>query len=391
MLTLLLAAALAAPLSPTLEARLAKRTAELETALSAHGETEGLGERLRAEVVANLDAKPAGLALTEDELARTVVDFEAFRLRATVTSGVTPKRYFGYFDERWDTARWETRLRETTRQTAAVLAEECTRRGHGWTVSEAEIAVTWVAEGGALWLGEESHRLEGGFHPVMDVGLDDIASGLRDEPALVAALDAAAGTDLAGLVAWVDDPAAAPPVPALAHGVWLAGRDAEGRMPVLTRAMSFDESVVATALMVLWEKEIAAEQAAVHGVDLASLDPDRQWIAMSLVYNSGIVHKPLRWRLIRDLTAAEWLHGAVQANAKRRWAIDIVPPADRLASLRAGEAYPSQPTAWLAGYHILQRYGAYVALRDLGQVFDAEGRFVPRHQPGDALGPGLAP
>ena len=44
------------------------------------------------------------LSMSTQELRRTVIDFEAFKLVNYVTSGVFPKRYFGYFDLKFDTA-----------------------------------------------------------------------------------------------------------------------------------------------------------------------------------------------------------------------------------------------------------------------------------------------
>ena len=37
--------------------------------------------------------------------------------------------------------------------------------------------------------------------------------------------------------------------------------------------------------------------------------------------------------------------------------------------------YPEQATSWSAVYHVLQRYGGYVALVRFGNVFDSAGAF----------------
>ena len=53
-------------------------------------------------VMANLKAKE--VKLDAETAKRTVVEYEMFKAESFVTGGVFPKRYFGYFDERHDTA-----------------------------------------------------------------------------------------------------------------------------------------------------------------------------------------------------------------------------------------------------------------------------------------------
>jgi hypothetical protein len=51
----------------------------------------------------------------------------------------------------------------------------------------------------------------------------------------------------------------------------------------------------------------------------------------------------------------------------------VLAPKDSLALLLAGSDYPAQPTSWSGAYHVLQRYGAYVALGRFSEVFDERG------------------
>ena len=41
----------------------------------------------------------------------------------------------------------------------------------------------------------------------------------------------------------------------------------------------------------------------------------------------------------------------------------------------AGQPERPQPTGWLSVYNVMQRYGAWVALHELTDTFDAEGRW----------------
>ena len=78
-------------------------------------------------VVANLREKRAlaggkgeAFLLTADEIRETVIGYEVFKAEVFVSSGVFPKRYFGYVDGKWDTAPFEARLRELTTKGAVI-------------------------------------------------------------------------------------------------------------------------------------------------------------------------------------------------------------------------------------------------------------------------------
>ena len=116
MLLLLLGVALAGDLSeeirhfvpdPATADALVARVRREEAALA-----EGTG--LSGFIVSNLADKRLSEALagvdfelTTDEIDRTIIGYETFKLSAYVSSGVFPKRYFGYLDNRWDTAERE--------------------------------------------------------------------------------------------------------------------------------------------------------------------------------------------------------------------------------------------------------------------------------------------
>ena len=339
----LIASALALP--PQLDERLALRARELSIELSRPA--PDLERVLRREVEARMEGRPEELNALE-VLERNVVDYEAFRLSAYTRSGVSPKRYFGYVDGRGDTAAHERVLLETAAGCARVANAWLVSEGSSLRVDDQEIVVTFLAEGGALWLGEDR-----GFHPVYDVGLDDLVSGSSDLGALQSQLDAALGTDLDGVVQWT-----------------LTG-------PEIVRDMTLQETVAGTALMWVWEKQIADRklketgQAPLHGRDRAE-----QFIIGSLVYNSGLLHSAPRWTQIRSFEAAQVIWDKSEANAKTRWRLPLVSPELALDALIGGGAYPRQGTDWLAMMHVLQRYGAWEALSRFTDRFDAAGMLI---------------
>ena len=88
-------------------ARLAKRGS---------GTAEEIDAALREQIAANLIDKMANrVPLDATSIERTVIDYELFKAEKFVSSGVFPKRYFGYFDEKHDTAEHERIMREAIR------------------------------------------------------------------------------------------------------------------------------------------------------------------------------------------------------------------------------------------------------------------------------------
>ncbi len=268
---------------------------------------------------------------------------------------MTPKRYFGFFDEQGDTAPYERALRETVERAVAIVNAEAARRGSAIRVTELDVAVTFLAEGGALVLTERQDELER-IHPVNGIGLDSVRDGFAAWPELVRALDAELGTRLQDLV-------------------WSVGS-----LRVLHRRMSFREAIAGTALMFLYEKERAARLLAARdpNAHLETLPLDRQFVIASLVYNSGILFDDARVDQILAFSTADYLVQINQANAGKRAPLDVLSATEREIRLLDGEPLPRQLTSWSAVYHVLQRYGAWVALRAFSDTFDDQGRFRRR-------------
>ena len=349
-------------LAAEVETSIGVHAAELARTLptTATGDVAELRRVLTDQVCANLVAKaalrgPAGqtFPLTPDDVRRTVVDYEAFKLAGYVGSGVFPKRYFGYFDRRWDTAEHEQKLVDVVRASTPVINAWLKERGEPWRVTEMEIAVTWVAEGGALMLGDDPLRRQN-IHPIADVGLDDIYSGTSELGDLMGRLDAAAGTDLSSIVDGSHD----------------------GRYAKMTRYMTYEESIVGTALMWVWEKRITQRKLLRDGrTPLQERPLAEQFVLGSFVYNSGLVHDAGREHQVIAFEGAARIVDISERNAHRRAVLAVTTPDQALAELATGMGYRQQPTSWLAVYHVLQRWGGYEALRRFTDVFDEQGAF----------------
>lgn len=367
-----------------LEGSLRQEAARLEKSLHAVGPTQGLEDAWARHVITNLLDKirlhQAGLPLpmTADEIERSVIQFEAFKLQAFVTSGVFPKRYFGYLDDKYDTAIHERTLRRVVHASVACINAYVRKRGESQSLTDQDVAVTFLAEGGAIFLRERQDLLKG-LHPVQDVGLDDVASGFADLPGLMEALDKEVGTGLGSMVAWVEKDATRLPEPTTVpeHLRWLQhGHGPKGPFPYLKRLMTLEEALVGTALMYVWEQRIADRKLRAAGLPPLHKRPrDQAFIISSLVYNSGLLHVPERWEMIRTFSTDSWLSKTSRDNEQRRWALPVDTAARNLERMRTGGAYPEQPTSWLAVYHVLQRYGAWVALGRFSRVFTENGMF----------------
>jgi hypothetical protein len=364
---------------------LVRSAAAAEKRLSRLGPADGTANAIVRHVIDNLAEKQARdragppLPMTADEIARTVIAYEAFKLERFVTSGVFPKRYFGYLDGKHDTAAYERTVRDTTRRVVSVINAYQLERKHPIRVSDVEIVVTFLAEGGAILLRERQDLLAA-LHPVLQVGLDDVAMGFSDLPGLEERIDREVGTRLGTLVGWMPAGAASLPEPsAVPDGVrWLKhDHGAAGPFAYLRRYMTLEEAIAGTALMYLWEKELAVQKMASHKTRALHERPlAEQFIIASLVYNSGTLHAPARWEMIRDFDAAAWVAARSERNAATRGRLNVMPAVSGLDWIRSGHDYPEQLTSWLAVYHVLQRYGALVALRDLTDHFTADGAFT---------------
>lgn len=299
-------------------------------------------------------AKGNGYTLGAEALRRTVIDYEAFKAKTFVSSGVFPKRYFGYFDERWDTAAHERKMRRTIIDAVQVANKYLEEAKFEIRITEAEIAVTFIAEGGALLLAHERVRKDR-IHPIQGVGLDDIAIGFARYPKLIRRLDERLQSGLQNIVTQT-----------------LQG-------PRLSRYMTFQEAILGTLVMWVYEKDLAAKKLwKKERKRLSKLPPKEQFIFSSLVYNSGLVFSTRRMRMIRDFKSASYLALVSKKNAKRRWPLPVFNPVSGRRFLLSQSGYPEQKTSWSAVYHILQRYGGYEALMRFTEVFDQRGAYRVR-------------
>ncbi len=353
--------------------------ARLVEALGSLGELDP--ERLRGvllrQVVASLEDKLAQqppLRLDAEVLERTVIRFEARRLERYVTNGAFPKRWFGYLDQRGDTADRERVLLESARCATRVINTFQDERGSSVTVNDAEIAVTFLAEGGALLLGDRQ-RLADRIHPIHTLGMDDIALVLLEDPELAQRLDDACGTALRDTVQYTErgwfgpsEPEETPP------GVLGRLDDAHGHWAWLRRELRFEEGVIGTALMWRWEKERAAAILEDEGrTPLYERSVAEQFVVGSLVYNAGLAHDEDTIARLLAGEAGPLLWERSEANAHRRAQLPVLPPEQQLHQLLRTASYREQPTSWLAAYHIAQRHGAWEALMELTDRFDDEG------------------
>ncbi|MEN0066195.1 MAG: hypothetical protein AAGA48_28900 [Myxococcota bacterium] len=349
--------------------------AELEALAPPAEDENALRRVLRAEVEGALAWREArGMATTPDDLKRRVVGFEAFKFDAYVRSGVFPKRYFGYVDLRHDTAQHEWVLQQTTRCAVDVVNHDLASRGSDIRINDAEVVVTFLAEGGALMLqAPNSERAD--LDPVNAVGLVDLAKGVHHRRSLAKTLD---DTCSAALVSSVFlDTKDRPPAehkgelePPPGHFAWLR------------RNLDFRELVVATALIWSWELERTDRELRDAGRP-ALMDRSRagRFIAGALIYNSGELHDESTHELIRRFETGDYLYETSERNADRRPRLNLVSPTRLRAEWLSDQGYRSQPTTWSAVYHVLQRYGAWVALHRFADVFDHDGRFIERPSP----------
>lgn len=352
-----------------LDAELREHAQALARALKPVGPIDALDAEavLRARVAARLKARQAaGLVTTPSQAHTIILGFEAYKAQTYVTSGVYPRTYFGYLDADGDTAAEELRVVRAVRASTDAANAWLAEQGLAWRVTDQEIAITWIAEGGALML-ETRAASRRPIHPILDIGLDDIAHGFKELPGLVGRLDAAAGTHVEDIPQWED-------------GRWS-----------LRRSMTLEESVVGTAIMWVWEMRIADRKLREAGrPTLDTYDASDRFILASLVYNSGLIHSPSRPAQVRRHSLASHLSGIAKKHnpGGRRAHLPVVDEAQALARLLVDRDYPYQGTSWIALYHIQQRYGGFEAVSRFTDTFDEAGRFDMA--PWDALAARLA-
>jgi hypothetical protein len=182
--------------------------------------------------------------------------------------------------------------------------------------------------------------------------LNNIASGFDQLEPLVKKVDRATGTKLSSVV------------------------ETRGGHKVLARSFRFEEAIAGTAVMWVWEKQIAERKLRAGGrPSLATRPLDEQFVIASLVYNSGVLFEEQTITRIRALDTGDYLYASSERSKTRREPLPVLAPRGSLALLLAGADYPAQPTSWSGAYHVLQRYGAYVALARFTDAFDDQGRF----------------
>lgn len=298
---------------------------------------------LSENIAAKLASAREGVAFDDRTLIDTAVRYEAFRVTAFRNAGVSPKRYYGFLDGHGATAAYERQLLDVATRVSALLNAYAAKQGLKITVAPKEIVVTQIAEGGALLLGDKFGEVDK-VHPVFGVGLDDYRIGLVRFPGLIAEVDKAFGSRLGQLKGARDD------------------------------TLTFAESVLGTAVMYLYEKDIAATKRREAKLpSLATLPLDEQFVQASLVYNSGILFSDERARQMMAFDTGAYLVDISEKTADRRPRLPVMLPAAADAWLSEGKALPSQPTSWNAVYHVMQRYGAWVALGRFSSVFTPSG------------------
>jgi hypothetical protein len=288
-------------------------------------------------------SKAEGVRFDADLLTRTALKYEAFRIKAFRDSGVAPKLYAGFLDGVGATANYEKTLLRVAGAVAPFLNAYAQKVGSSARVSAKEIAVTQIAEGGALLLTTRLDHIDQ-VPPVQGVGLDDYRIGFRRFTGLAEEIDRAFGSHLASMKGGPDD------------------------------KMTFEESILGTAVMYFYEKDLAEQKLrAEKRPSLANLPLDEQFVAASLVYNSGILFSDERIKQILGFATGAYLADISERSAPKRPRLPVMTPEAADAFLAEGKSLPEQNTSWNAVYHVLQRYGAWVALTRFADMFAADG------------------
>lgn len=301
-----------------------------------------------------LNRNNAGACKLDSKVVDHELRFEHFRIQTFISSGVAPKKYFGFFDEQCDTAEYERIFRKTVIDAVALTNRYAEKIGLSLRLSEKEVAITFLSEGGALALTAPEYTVNS-IHPVRGIGLDDFRLGFKRFSGLVDEFDQHFGTKLNYIL------------------ISILGKK------ILLRTMTFREAILGTSLMYLFEKEIAEKKLRNAGREsLNQLDLTDQFIVTSLVYNSGILFSADRVRQIRDFSTAQYLADVIQENQKTKGHLNVFNSAASQRWFEQKADFPKQLTSWNAVYHILQRYGAWVAIEKFSDTFTSDGSFRER-------------
>ncbi len=339
---------------------------------------------LQANLVGKKKSQAEGALFSQQNLLDTAIRFEAFRITAFRNAGVAPKLYFGFLDEQGRTAAYEKTLKETATKASQLLNAYGKAQGIKTTVTPKEIIVTHLAEGGASLLTDEFANVES-IHPVYGIGLDDFRIGFNQYPGLLQQVDKAFGTKLGDLAITA---AGSSNLGIAAYGMsgiskvtqWVTGSpDSDQTQPKFR--MTFVESILGTAVMYFYEKDLAEKKLmADHQPPLEGRSLDEQYAIASLVYNSGILFAQDRVKMVMNFDTGIYLEDTSEKTATRakdrRPRLPVMLPKEADILLKSGRALPQQMTSWNAVYHIMQRYGAWMALKNFSNDFDAAGNLA---------------
>jgi hypothetical protein len=92
---------------PAVESALASQITNLTKPSWAPGYCRAVADNFTTKAISLTE----GVSFTAQTLISTGVEFEAFRITSFRNSGVAPKRYFGYLDERGRAVAYETKLK----------------------------------------------------------------------------------------------------------------------------------------------------------------------------------------------------------------------------------------------------------------------------------------
>jgi hypothetical protein len=327
----------------------------------------GYCRALQDNIADKVKSKSEGTRFDDKTLINTAINYEAYRITAFRNAGVSPKRFFGFLDEKGKTAAYETKLKYVATKISALLKSYTKKNGLSIRVTPKEIIVTHLAEGGALLLTDNFDKVDE-VHPVFGIGLDDFRIGFVRFPGLMAEVDKSFGTNLSRLANAKASSVTA--TQSILGNVATYLYDKNGRM-------TFTESILGTAVMYLYEKEIAEKKRlADHRPSLQTLSLDEQYVQSSLVYNSGILFSDDRVRQMMAFDTGAYLVDTSNHSQPKRSALPVIMPADADTLLANGSQTQIQTTTWNAVYHVM-RYGAWVALSKFSNNFTKSGDVVP--------------
>lgn len=333
---------------------------------------------IRANVLDNLygkmrlkSAATGRFPLAREEVLGSVVGYEIFKLSSFLKSGVVPKRYFGFLDGKWDTADREMTLLRVTRRTGEVINDPQIARERFVAVSDLELLVTYLSEGGALFFRkretapgvEDPTRI----HLYYDLGCDNIWLALHRYPSLVTSIDENLGTNLG------------------AYRVTSFTNEVGDTCRGINQYVSFQESIAAMGLMYLHCKELAARDLARQRTrpgtdwstfDLGALPLDAQLIVTLYHYNTGHLPERATVQRIQTLSTIEYLNEVSRQRPRGKPPLPV--PSSPVTAFEqvAEHGYPTQPSSWHGAYNTMQRYGAFVALRRFMDIFDEHGNWT---------------